>query len=91
MTPEKFRNNELGYREWCENHPAGYVLNTYHDEIDAAYVVLHRAKCPTIDPTGDPEPRGFTGPLYSKLCADSIEELLSEIGREPWRCRKCNP
>ena len=32
MTPEKFRNNELGYREWCENHHAGYVINTYHDE-----------------------------------------------------------
>jgi len=85
---EHFVDDDAGYRRWLSSHPAGFVLNTGRKPT-AAYLVLHRATCPTI--SGEPA-RGstFTGE-YSKMCGgkEDLEAFAGELGGSPSPCRTC--
>lgn len=65
---EMFTDDDQGYLDWLERHPAGFVVNTFRIP-NPSYVILHvtdrccRATCGTI--TGTPA-RGELHPC--RLC-----------------------
>ena len=71
-----FRDDDAGYLAWIEANPDGYVINTRR-QIDANYLVLHRATCRTIRnyPRMDTRPGGFTERGYQKICDETVVEL----------------
>jgi len=83
-----FVDDDAGYQQWLTNHSGDFVINTYR-EPSAAYLVLHRSACKTIN--GRPA-RGstFTGD-YSKLCGtrDELERLAEGLNTEAKPCRLC--
>lgn len=87
-----FRDNEMGFREWRDQNPDGYVLNTTRNP-SPAYLILHRATCRTI--SGDPTRGKYWTRDYIKVCAANRKELESwadrEVGAKPRACMLCNP
>ena len=71
-----FRNDEDGFRDWCEAHSDGFFVNANY-KPRRRYLVLHKVGCPSFKTGGN-----FTGPHYVKLCADSIDDLRSALRRE---------
>lgn len=73
--PDMFDSDDSVYLKWLAAHPTGFVINTRR-RVDPGYVVLHRAKCPSISsPTTAASPGCFTERRYIKICAGSVEEL----------------
>jgi hypothetical protein len=74
---ERFVDDDPGYLYWLAHHSDGFVINTGRTPT-AAYLMLHRAGCGTIN--GRPA-RGttFTGD-YAKVCGD--REELEESARQ---------
>jgi hypothetical protein len=87
---EHFVDDDAGYLDWLARHPDGFVINTGRTP-SAAYVMLHRADCSTIN--GRPA-RGatFTGD-YSKVCGDrdELEDFAGQLGRKAQQCGQCQP
>jgi 5-methylcytosine-specific restriction endonuclease McrA len=88
--------DEKNYLHWLQQHPTGYVLNSYR-KIDCDYLPLHRATCKTISQYKN-RARGnaFTGKRYIKICAESKHELLNWIKQQGGSdfsdyCAKCKP
>jgi hypothetical protein len=75
----RFVKDDSGYRAWLEAHPHGFVLNTYA-HVTAAYLVLHRAACRTIN-RPLPPPSLWTYP-YAKTCSEDRGEI------ETWALRE---
>jgi len=44
----RFVDDDPGYVAWLAAHPLGFVLNTF-PHVTASYLVLHRAKCRTVN------------------------------------------
>lgn len=94
MTAKIFKNDEVGYLEWIENNPNGYVINTFKN-ISSKYLVLHRASCHTIKPNKSTKMGAFTERNYIKICADTERNLLkwiqqSDSGNDfSQKCLKC--
>jgi hypothetical protein len=65
-----FHNDEPGYLQWQENHPAGFVLNHFGG-TNAAYNILHRSNCPFLWRPKDEGSRT----AVEKWCSSSEEEL----------------
>lgn len=82
MSVEIFRDDEMGYLEWLERHPNGFVVNSRRT-LDPEYLVLHRARCTSIRrySSMDTDPGGFTERGYVKMCSGSIEELEGHLKR----------
>ena len=84
-----FVDDDPGYLAWLEAHPRGVVLNTWSRPIPA-YLVLHRAGCRTIGRTLANRSLTHT---YTKVCADTAEELFAwaraETGGLPRLCQIC--
>ena len=87
-----FLDDDAGYRSWLLGHPDGFVLNAArHPSPD--YLVVHRARCWSIDPTR-PGAVGktWTGD-YRKTCAEDLPTLTrwaATIG-PPTACGLCQP
>lgn len=90
-----FLDDDDGYLRWLDAHPGGYVVNS--DRVPkAAYVVLHRAECRTINPAflaGGAE-RTWTI-AYRKTCADDLAGLArwvrAAVGDGAKACGLCRP
>ena len=87
-----FDRDDAAYLSWLRTHPTGLVLNCERHPR-AAYLVLHRAACRTIN--GSPA-RGRTWTAdYIKVCADSRLELddwaSRQTGALPSPCGLCKP
>ncbi len=85
---QRFAGDDPGYLEWLGQHPAGFVINTGRTP-GAAYLMLHRASCATIN--GTPA-RGttFTGD-YVKVCGDreELEAFARQLGGQAQPCGRC--
>ena len=91
MAATWFRNNDDGFKNWCEEHSSGFLVNANYQPV-RSYLVLHKVGCPSFKGQ-----RNLTEPKYSKFCADSIEDLRSAVRRETDTedfsliCSKCCP
>ena len=91
MAAKWFRDDETGFADWCKSHTSGFVVNARYKPA-REYLVLHKVGCATLR-----DRSGLTGPHYSKLCSDSIDQLLVEMRREVETkafskiCQKCSP
>jgi hypothetical protein len=91
MAAKWFRDDDAGFADWCNAHTGGFVVNARYKPA-REYLVLHKVGCPTFR-----DRSGLTGPQYSKLCSDSIDQLLVEMRREVETkgfskiCKKCSP
>jgi hypothetical protein len=88
----EFRDDDEGYVRWLQEHPNGFVVNTYR-RPSRNYLILHRADCPHISTRAD-ESRRWTVD-YIKICAANVEDL-KDWAREAvdgalTRCRTCSP
>jgi hypothetical protein len=85
---ERFVDDDPGYHDWLAHHPDGFVINTGRTPT-AAYLMLHRAGCGTIN--GRPA-RGttFTGD-YAKVCGDrdELEGFARQLGGQSQPCGLC--
>ena len=91
----EFREDDIGYLDWLDAHPSGFVLNVRRNP-DPNYVVLHRADCGSI--TAARDHGAYTGRAYRKICALDVDELRSAAQREgrkdgsfSRRCGLCGP
>ena len=86
----EFHNDDVGYLEWLQRNPDGYVINCA-PVARAEYVILHRARCHAI--TGDPSSGERWTSTYKKGCSDMQIELelwtRSEVGVLPRPCGIC--
>lgn len=91
MAATWFRNNDDCFKNWCEAHSCGFFVNAHHKPV-RKYLVLHKVGCPAFKGRG-----GLTGPQYSKLCSDSVDDLRSAVRRETDTkdfssiCKRCCP
>ncbi len=98
MEAKVFDNGDEPYKEWLENNPEGYVLNTERSP-DASYARFHQPDCSHISGwssqyRSDP----YTGDYRIKVCADEPEPLIEwlmecrpksvAIAKS---CRSCEP
>jgi len=75
----RFVDDDPGYVAWLAAHPLGFVLNTF-PHVTASYLVLHRAKCRTVNrPLSDD--RRWTH-QFGKTCSDDRTELAEWVRRE---------
>jgi hypothetical protein len=85
---QRFVDDDRGYLDWLAHHPDGFVVNTGRTP-SAAYLMLHRADCGTIN--GTPA-RGttFTGE-YAKLCGErqDLEQFARQLGGQAQPCGLC--
>jgi hypothetical protein len=88
----KFSDDDEGYARWLQEHPDGFVVNTYR-RPSQNYLILHRAECPHIS-TRASESRRWTAD-YLKVCAANIEDLQTwarhDVAGTLTRCRTCAP
>lgn len=80
-----FENDEMGYLDWIDRHPNGFVLNMPKNK-DPQYRVLHTANCPTIkNYTEMAKEGGFTEREYIKVCAGDVAslEVWSRLNSRP--------
>ena len=86
-----FRNEEDGFKNWCEEHRCSFLVNANYKPV-RSYLVLHKVGCAAFIKRGN-----LTGPLYAKLCSDSIDDLRSTVRRETDTkdfshiCKRCCP
>jgi len=94
-----FIDDDSEYLDWIAAHPDGYVVNSRR-KFDSGYLVLHRAKCPTVHShRGMMEsPGGFTERSYLKFCSESMIELGEFLQgltglKDPYLkdCSRCGP
>src|SRR5262249_1696284 len=85
---QRFVDDDRGYLDWLAHHPDGFVINTGRTP-SAAYLMLHRAGCGTIN--GKPA-RGttFTGD-YAKVCGErqDLERFALQLGGQAQPCGLC--
>lgn len=76
----EFRNDDVAYFQWLEQHPAGLVVNVRRAP-DPQYVVLHRASCGTVC---SPKIRdgGCTARGYRKIGCLSWDDAVAAARRE---------
>lgn len=98
MEVERFDSGDEPYREWLENHPEGYVLNTERSP-EASYARFHQPDCSHISGwssqyRSDP----YTGDYRIKVCADEPEPLIKWLIKSRPKsvavaksCRSCEP
>src|SRR5271165_3309820 len=70
-----FPRNDAEYESWLHEHQTGFMANTWNPP-SASYFRIHRATCtnmPDRAKPGNPNPK--TARMYSKITADSREEL----------------
>jgi len=88
----RFRDDDEGYIHWLQEHPEGFVVNTYR-RPSRNYLILHRTECPHISVRRD-ESRRWTVD-YIKVCAANVQDLQNwardEVGGALARCRTCAP
>lgn len=90
-----FAQDDEGYLEWTDRHPAGYVINTMRPP-NPRYLVLHRATCYHITtPDHRFSSTSWTGNDYSKVCGPRRADLFAwtrrQFGSDPARCQHCDP
>ena len=68
-----FDHDDDGYLDWLAKNPEGWVLNV-RCRPDPSYVVLHRARCPTICRKGV-APGAWTARAYRKLCCTDVSQI----------------
>jgi len=85
---QRFVDDDRGYLDWLAHHPDGFVVNTGRTP-SAAYLMLHRAGCGTIN--GRPA-RGttFTGD-YAKVFGEQaeLEGFARQLGGHVQPCGLC--
>jgi hypothetical protein len=91
----EFHDDDAGYLDWIARHLNGFVLNV-RETPDPEYVVLHRARCPSISTSR--EPGAYTERSYRKYCSESVEDLRHAARQEgrrdgsfSRRCGMCGP
>jgi hypothetical protein len=88
-TRKPFAGSDDDYYAWLAGHPNGFVVNTYHTP-NPNHLFLHRATCYHIQRW---EGRTSTCGKYSKMCAESEQELLdwaASLGGTPTWCSHCH-
>ncbi len=99
MSIPLFDGNDDLYQDWLAANANGFVINTSRARR-AKYMVLHRARCPSISKyTEFARPHGgFTERDYIKVCAPTVDELRGWVksnGRDDGsfsnECSHCNP
>ncbi len=88
---EWFVKNDQGYLSWLVGNPDGFVINT-GIHARAGYVLLHRARCRTIN---RPLPEGRSWRTqYGKACATTADDLVrwadQTTGEGPASCKRCD-
>lgn len=98
MDVKVFDSGDESYREWLENHPEGYVLNTVRSP-EGIYAHFHHPDCSHISGfssqhRSDP----YTKHYRIKVCADETEPLIEWlIENRPNSvavaspCKRCKP
>jgi 5-methylcytosine-specific restriction protein A len=97
MAWKHWTDNDLGYEGWLSANPQGFMANTNY-RPNSRYFKIHRAKhnLPDRSNSGSVNPR--TGNEYSKVTADSLDDLidyartlgLNELGNSNY-CKTCGP
>ena len=97
MAAEHWTDDDLGHERWLSTHQDGYMANTNY-RPNSRYFKIHRAthKLPDRSNPGSVNPR--TGNEYSKVTADSLDDLidyaralgLSEL-KDSNYCKTCTP
>lgn len=79
---EHFKDMDLEYVQWCENHPAGYVLNVFSSSNP---IKIHRVNCFTLKMD-----KGKRTSLekYCSVHYDELENIARSI-RDWATCRNC--
>lgn len=99
MTATLFDGDDAAYLRWLAEHADGFVVNLRR-RFDSEYVVLHRARCPSVNRYRgiDKNPGGFTERNYLKLCATSVpaldgglRRLFGEAAAFSSACSMCKP
>lgn len=93
-----FDSNDSDYLMWLNEHPHGFVINSYR-YIDKEWIVLHRAACSSISKyTRMAQPGGFTERQFVKICDDTVDGLRDwvrdNVGEENsslHECGRCKP
>jgi len=98
MAWKHWTDNDLGYEGWLSANHLGFVANTNY-RPNGRYFKIHRAthKLPDRSNAGSVNPR--TGNAYSKITADSLDDLSdyakTELGLNHFDdshyCQTCNP
>lgn len=97
-TAQHWIDNDDGYNRWLETHQAGFQANLYYPD-DVSYFLVHTAKCKLPDRSHSSTVNPRTGNAYSKLTADTIEDLLNWGEKKGLRfntkrcryCKRCAP
>lgn len=83
-----FADDDSGFHNWLDNHPAGTFINAERNP-KPNYLVLHNSDCSHFDRS--PNVRWTKD--YIKVCSDSREELEGwadrSVGGEVTLCRTC--
>jgi 4-hydroxy-3-methylbut-2-enyl diphosphate reductase IspH len=84
-----FRDDDAGYRRWLDEHPDGFVINTYA-KPSARYLKLHCATCPSISRL-QAGAKTFTEGEYSKITGGQreLEEHARSLGGSVDYCPIC--
>lgn len=100
LAVKEFADDDGGYLQWIAANPGGYVLNC--GKVPRAnYLMLHAAKCHTINPTSGKGTSWYgntynvwTG-AYMKACssnrADLVDWAQQKTGAKPRPCNFCKP
>ena len=75
----RFVDDDPGYVAWLAAHPLGFVLNTF-PHVTASYLVLHRAKCRTVNRPLSDDRRSTH--QFGKTCSDDRTELAEWVRRK---------
>jgi hypothetical protein len=73
MTTNDFKGDPVGYLEWMEIHPAGFVLNVPTNRIHPD-TILHLKSCRHIQPGAVTE-QGAMRDRFFKVCAIHRRDL----------------
>ena len=73
-----FDNGDAPYLKWLKENPEGYVLNTRRSR-DSQFAMIHRATCPHITRPDIIAADGFTGHNDIKVCASTVDELVTFV------------
>ena len=86
---ERFEDNDAGYLAWLARHNEnGFVVNSRRPP-DASYLVLHRARCPSISSAASTDRTWTT--TYAKTCSTNLvtlERWANQLGGGPESLRE---
>lgn len=86
----RFKNDEVGYLQWVQANPKGYVVNVDEPNHVAEYPMVHRASHKLIS---SPQRSNYTTAQYVKYCGGDLDALerwsLARYGKPLVKCRKC--